>query len=134
MDRPAFLLKFPAKDRSIGEAVADAIVIVQVLRCPWRGMSRQIFWGSNNHKTRLAHHAHCDHIALDLLAKANASVKSFAENIPWHLDHRNIQSDAVIFREKPPQQRAHQKTCHWRLNNNAQQAGRTLGGLVKLVS
>ena len=32
MDRPAFLLKLPAKDRAIGEAVADAIVILQILR------------------------------------------------------------------------------------------------------
>src|SRR5665647_1465864 len=98
---PAFLIEVPSEDRAIGKAIANAVVTLQILRGPRSGMPRQICGRGNDHKARLAHDAHRNHIALNLLAKADTGVETFTNDVGRHLDHGNVQSLSLIHISEP---------------------------------
>lgn len=76
---------------------------------PW--VTGEVIGRGDHQELRLAHDTHRQHVAIDLFAKANASIVAFADDVGGHFDDGNVQLDARIFLEKTRQYRFNQQVA-----------------------
>jgi hypothetical protein len=132
VDDAAAFVEIPTEDGAVRQPVADAGVVAQIARRLRSRVPREVVGRGDDEEACLAHDLHGDHVALDLLAEADAGVEPFAHDVARHADHRDVELDAGMGMHEACEHRRDHQICDRRLHGEPQQAGRLVrvaGGL-----
>src|SRR5260370_39518287 len=100
----ALLFKLPGNDHAAWETEADAIVRLEVPRCRWPRVPRQVVRRGDDPGADLLADAQRDHVSLDALAGAHSRIEATGNDVGQCRVDGDLQIDRRVLREKARKQ------------------------------